>query len=145
MAPQPARLRGRRGFHLFSPRPVGEIAKKKKEKKSIEVFHKSQYYNANLMVTTNQNPLVHTQKVEGKRSKRNTEGSHQITGKGAREERSRELGNNQKPINKMAVSSYLAIITRDVNGLMLQSKDRVTECLKTRPTCRLSTRDLLQT
>ena len=73
------------------------------------------------MVTTNQNPLVHTQKVEGKRSKRNTEGSHQITGKGAREEeRSRELENNQKAIKKMAVSSYLAIITVDVNGLMLQ-------------------------
>ena len=70
----------------------------------------------NFMVTTNQKPKInthtHTQNNKEKRIQINTKDSHQITRedckgrKGIKE----NYKNNQKTINKMAVSTCLSII-----------------------------------
>ena len=55
-------------------------------------------------------------------SKHNTKDSHQIT----RKERKKETKRTTKqPQNnyKIAITTYLSIITLNINGLMLQSKD----------------------
>ena len=60
--------------------------------------------------------------------------------KRAQEERNKELQNNQKTINKMTISTYLSIITLNVNGLnapikrhivvkWIQKQDPCTYCL----------------
>ena len=69
----------------------------------------------NLMVTKNQNSVTDTQK--GKESKRNTEGSHQITGEGSKRNRTRK--ERQPPfqtINTAAVHTHLPTITSEADG-----------------------------
>ena len=73
------------------------------------------------------NRYTHTQKR--KRSKHNTKDSHQITWEERkRRNKQKNYKNNQKTINKMVVSTYLSIITVNVNGLnALLKRRRVTE------------------
>lgn len=64
----------------------------------------------------NQDSVIDTQK--GKESKRNTEGSHQITGEGSKRNRTRkERQPPFKTINKAAVHTHLPIITSKADGL----------------------------
>ena len=68
----------------------------------------------NPMVTTNQKPTIDAQKVERKEHKHTTKANHQNT----REEIKRtekNYRNNWKTSNKMVISTYLSIITLNVN------------------------------
>lgn len=68
------------------------------------------------MVTTQQKPVSHTQKIKRKETKHtitvNYNGREQKEKKGTE-----ELQNSQKTINKMPKSIYLSIITLNVNRL----------------------------
>ena len=67
-----------------------------------------------LMVTTNQKPITHTQKRKKKKHKHYTKGSHQITSEIEKKEQ-RTIKNNQKTINTMDISICLSIITLNGN------------------------------
>ena len=73
------------------------------------------------------NRYIHTQK---EKSKSNTKGYHQITteeSKRRQEQQEQKHYKNNPKSNKMAVSTYLSIITLCVNGEMLQLRNRVAE------------------
>ena len=60
-----------------------------------------------------------------KPTKYNAKESHQITrdeNKGGREEKSNN--NKSKTVNKLSINAYISIISLNVNGLMIQPKDR---------------------
>ena len=59
------------------------------------------------MVTTNQKLIIDTQKITRKEYKNNTKESYQITRDGTKRRRKEEKNNknNQKTINKMAIST----------------------------------------
>ena len=75
----------------------------------------------NLMVTTNQKSVMYIHKKTKKESKHNTENSHQIT----REENKRRKGGKRptKTINKMAIRTYILIITLNVSRVNAPTKD----------------------
>ena len=92
------------------------------------------------MVTTMQKPIVDTQEIKKKKSKHTTI-EHQITNKTSKRRR-KKLQNNQKSINKMAISTYLSIITLNVNGINPSIiRYRVAEWIKQGPSicCLLET------
>lgn len=97
-----------------------------------------------LVVTTKQKPRVNTQKTKRKKYRHITKESHQTTKK--EYEKNRELQNQPENNYKMAISTYLSIVTLDINGLNTRIK---TEWLnefktnKTRPTYMLPTRNSL--
>ena len=75
------------------------------------------------MVTTNQKSTIDTHTKKKKESKHNTKVSHQITreeNKRGREEK--RPSNKSTAINKMAVRTYISIITLKVNGLNAPTK-----------------------
>ena len=88
------------------------------------------------MVTTGQKSVTdtHTRNKKKKRKSKHIthKGSHQITGEETKEERNKNvLQNNQKTINKMAISTYLPIITLNVNELYaLLKRHRLAEWIK---------------
>ena len=71
----------------------------------------------NLMITTNQKPIIDTHTKKRKESKHNITESHRSQGKRTKEERNKNNYTNEKAINKMAISAYLSIIYLSVNGL----------------------------
>ena len=79
----------------------------------------------NLTVTTNEKSIIDIHTKKKKESKHNTKDSNQIT----KEENKRRKGkkktykNKSKTINKMAISTYISIITLNVNGLNAPPKD----------------------
>ena len=77
------------------------------------------------MVTTKQKPIVGTQKVKVKESKHSTKESHQITKEGRNRRRKGQRGTTKvlEKMNKMAINTYLSIITLNVDGLYFKSKD----------------------
>ena len=72
------------------------------------------------MITTNKKSIIDSHTHKRKESKHNTKDNHQITEKRAKEEEKnkKELQNNPKTINKMVISTYLSIITLNVNALI---------------------------
>ena len=71
---------------------------------------------ANLTVTTNPKPVIDYQRIKRKESKYITKEGQQPWKRA--EERIREkLQNNHQTSNKMAINTYLRIITMNVNGL----------------------------
>ena len=63
------------------------------------------------MVTTNQKPIVDTQKIKRKESKHTTTGNHQITMEETKREINEQRTTKQKTMNKMVIiSPYLSII-----------------------------------
>ena len=88
--------------------------------KPIMYIYRQLYQN--LMVTVKQNTDIHTNKK--KDSKHKIKNSHQIT----REENKRVKAEKQtyknkfKTVNKMAVRTYISIITLNVSGLNAPTK-----------------------
>lgn len=78
--------------------------------------------DVSLRVTTKQKPIADTQKIMRKDSKNSTKESNQTTRERARDEETEELQNSQKPVNKMGISTYLPIITLNLNGLNFPTK-----------------------
>ena len=72
-----------------------------------------------LMVTTRKKLITNTQKKIRKKFKHNTKEYHQNTMKERKRKRNkhRRNKNSQKTINEKAISTYLSIITLNVNGL----------------------------
>ena len=69
-------------------------------------------------------------KTKKKKPKYNTTGNHQTTKEGTKR-RKENYKNNQETSNKMALSTYLSIITLNVNGQKaLIRKHRVAEWIK---------------
>lgn len=70
------------------------------------------------MVTTNQKCIIDKQKIKTNKFKHNILKSHQITSEESEKKGNREdLLKQPEVINKMAVSTYLSIITSNVSGL----------------------------
>ena len=54
--------------------------------------------------------MMDTQKLKRKESKHNTKGIHQTTKEETKRRKTENYKNNQKTVNKMAVSIYLSIL-----------------------------------
>ena len=68
------------------------------------------------MVITNQKLTIGIQKLKRKKHKHNTKENDQTTGEETKRKRTEKYyKNNQKASNKMATSTYLLIITLNVN------------------------------
>ena len=63
------------------------------------------------MVTTNQKPIIEMQKLKRKESKYIIKESHQTTRKESQRRNRQEFLKTHKTSNKMAISTYLSIIT----------------------------------
>ena len=77
-----------------------------------------------LQATENQKYAIHTQINKKNQLKYNTKASHQTTrgnNKRRREEK-KSNKNKAKAINKMAIRTYISIITLNVNGLNAPTK-----------------------
>ena len=111
--------------------------------KTNRYSYRSTYTNP--MITTNQKPTTDTQKQERKEHKHTTKENHQTTREETKEAE-KNYTNNQKTNNKMAVITYLSVITLNVNGLKDSIKrHRVADWIKiTRPFKILLTRDSVQ-
>ena len=84
----------------------------------------------NPTVTTNQKPIIDTQKWERKKQNYTTKENHQTTREETKEAE-KNYTNNQKTNNKMAVITYLSVITLNVNGLNATIKrHRVADWIK---------------
>ena len=71
----------------------------------------------NPMKTTKQKPIIVTQELERKEHKNITKENHQTTREETKRRTEKNYKNNQKTSNKMAISTYLLVITLNVNGL----------------------------
>ena len=74
----------------------------------------------NVLVTINIKSIINTQTKKKKESKHNTKDSHQITGeenKRRRKGKKKPYKSNPKTINKLAIRTYISIITLNVNRL----------------------------
>ena len=84
------------------------------------------------MVTTKQKPIIDIQTKNKKESKHNSEDSYQITRGQKKKEGNKTYKNKSKTINKMAIGTYISIITINVNGLNAPTKcfntDWLNEC-----------------
>ena len=76
----------------------------------------------NLMGTSNQKMTTVTHTKKNKHSKHNTGDSHQITREQKRKGRKKDLQKQSKTIFKMAIRTYILIITSNVNGLNAPTK-----------------------
>ena len=74
------------------------------------------------MVTANKKSTIDIHMKKKKESKHNTKNSHQITKEQKRKGRKKTYKNKCKTINKMAVRTYISIITLNVNGLNAPTK-----------------------
>ena len=62
------------------------------------------------------------------------------------QKKKKDLQNQPQTIKKMAIGTYISIITLNVNVLNAPNKrHRLAKWIQTRPICMLSTRNLLQT
>ena len=99
------------------------------------------------MVTTNEKSIVGVYTKKKKESKHNTKSSHQITREQKGKERENTYKNKSKTINKTAISTYISIITLNVNRLNASTKrQRLAEWIQKQDPYiyMLSTRDPLQ-
>ena len=78
----------------------------------------------NLMVTANRKSTIDTHTKKKKESKHNSKVSHQITREQKRKGQKNTYKNKSKTINKMAIRTYMSIITLNVNGLNDPTKDK---------------------
>ena len=87
----------------------------------------------NLMVTTNWKSTIDTHTKKKKESKRNTKVSHQITReKQKRTGRKKTYKNKSTTISKMAVRTYISVITLNISGLNAPTKrHRLAEWIQT--------------
>ena len=78
----------------------------------------------NSMVSTNRKYTIHSQKTKRKELKHTTKENHQTTkGKTTTRRTTKEnYKNNRKTRIKIAISTYLSIITLNVNGLNAPTK-----------------------
>lgn len=75
-------------------------------------------YYESLMVITKNNPITCTQMIKRRKNTRTKKSStHRDSKKGQR-----ELWDNKKAMNKMAISAYLSVIALNVNSLNSQIK-----------------------
>ena len=98
------------------------------------------------MVTADRTFTIDTYTKKKKESKHNTKSSHQITREQKRKERENTYKNKSKTINKTAISTYISIITLNVNRLNISTKrQRLTEWIQKQDPYiyMLSTRDPL--
>ena len=86
----------------------------------FKIFQLKKLY---IHITTINQKLLLVTKKERKESKDGSEVRYQITRKESKGRR--EQNYNEKPINKIVISTCLSIIALNVNGLMLQSKAHV--------------------
>ena len=75
------------------------------------------------MITTNQKYIVNIHRERKKESKYNTRETHQITGENNHQKKKEKnhYKNNPKTI-KMAIRTYISIITLNVNGRKVSPK-----------------------
>ena len=77
----------------------------------------------NLLVATNQKSIIDTHTKKRKESKHNTKDRHQITREESKRKRKKQTNKKTtkkthlKTVTKMTISTYLPIITLNVNGL----------------------------
>ena len=69
------------------------------------------------IVTTNQRHIIDTQKLERKEDKHTSNKNHQTTREETKGRTEKNYGINWKTSNKMAISTYLSIISLNVNRL----------------------------
>ena len=74
----------------------------------------------NPLVTTDQKMTIDTKTNKRKQFEHNTKDTHQITRE--QNKRGREEKKKSQTINKMAIGTYLSIITLSVNGLNAPAK-----------------------
>ena len=98
----------------------------------------------NLQVTPNQKSTTDTCTKKKQQSNYNTNNSHQVTREQRKKGRKRTYKSESKTMNKMAIRTYMSIITLNGNRLNAPTK-RQTDWLdtKTRPIYMLSVRNLL--
>ena len=77
----------------------------------------------NLMVITSQKPITDTHKKYINVHKYNTKESHQTTREENKRRKEKRTTKPPENNNKMAISTYLSILTLKVNGLQHQSED----------------------
>ena len=77
-----------------------------------------------LMVTTNQKPIIDAQMKKRKESKHNTKDSHQILRERSKRRTTKNYKNNQKTSNKMAINAYLSVIILNCKGLSAPFKNK---------------------
>ena len=83
------------------------------------------------MITTDQKSTIDTHTKKKKQSKHNTKDSHQITREQKRKGRKNTYKNKTETIKKMAVRTYISIITLNVTGLNAPTKrHRLAEWIK---------------
>ena len=78
----------------------------------------------NLMVTKNQKSIIDTHTTKEKESKHNTKFSHQITRKqkGKKIRGKKASRNKSKTINKMAIRTYISIISLNISRFSTPTK-----------------------
>ena len=85
------------------------------------------------MITTNQKYIVNTHRERKKESKYNTKESYQITGENnnqKKKNKNQHYQNNPKTV-KMAIRTYISIITLNVNELKVSTKRQLLCCYLT--------------
>ena len=70
----------------------------------------------NFRVTANQNSTIDTQANKKNQLKYNAKNSHQTTGENKKGKR-KNIKNKYKTVIKMAIRTYISIITLNINGL----------------------------
>ena len=73
--------------------------------------------HGNVMVTANKKSIIDIHTIKKTESKHNTKDSHQITRVENKKGRKKTYKNNSTTINKMAIRTYISIITLCVNRL----------------------------
>ena len=110
---------------------------------NIDCYMQKTLYS-NLMITTNQKPLINIQRIKRKKSKHITK-ENQKSWEKDKKGPEKVFRNNHKTSNKMAINTYLSIITLNVNGQSAPIKShRVLEWIqekKKRPIYMLPTKD----
>lgn len=98
--------------------------------------YKNKLLYVSVMVTTKQTPLVDPQNMKRKKSKCNGKESCQITKEKKKKGTEWPYHNSQKTMTKMPISTYLLIITSNVEGLnSLNKRHRVGQRGKARLIC----------
>ena len=95
---------------------------KHQQLKTILFIYRLLYQN--LIVAANQKSTIDTHTQKKKESKQNTKVSHQITRKESKRGREEKntYKNKSKTINKMAIRTFILIITFNINGLNAPTK-----------------------
>ena len=88
--------------------------------KTILYMYRLQYQK--FRATSNQKSTIDTHTNKKKQSKDNTKDSYQTTREKEKKGRKKSNKNKSKAINKMAIRTYISIITLNVNGLNAPTK-----------------------